>query len=330
MTPGEKPVLSNGQASGFRTVAGPAHGGVLQPGHKPLVVTVEGKDYFVGHSAEIGLSPEDRSVTLSPEWAFDTASRAILYYVFSRVIMEQKLEDKAEVTFHLITGIPQSYFLSGAKKLHALLKGTHVYRFRDREWTVHCPVVDILPQAMGAYYYAISSLLGDTERDDRVGVIDIGTFTTDFCLAENVEYRAWASDGVTVGISNAHAQLHMMLMQDLGADFSEESIRKAFMTRQVMLRGSSISIEDKIEKVIQTVGESICKSIPSSWDVDTMRLVIAGGGAQNHYFGEWLENKYPHASIMKENPYNAIVLGYMVFGDSVPQDDVDQDRTSES
>lgn len=303
---------------GFHTAAGPAHTGLIQPGHKPVTVDFDGNTFFVGQTAEIGLAPTQRADTLSDSWAFEKANRAILYHIVALAAKENGLDlsSDEEINVHLISGLPQAFYQGNGERLAQTLMGSHKFKHCDQQMRVNFIQVDIVPQAMGAYYHGLYTMMSEDESEGRIGVIDIGTYTTDFCLAENVEYRAWASDGAAVGISDLKRTLKQILLKDFGSEFSDESIMKTFMTRQVLLRGSIIEVGDRVDDAIQSVASQLTAKIPASWDVDTMHLILAGGGAQPMFFGEWFtkSNKYQHTRVMKSNPFNAIVLGYAIYG----------------
>jgi hypothetical protein len=300
---------------GFKTAVGPARAGLIQPGHKPLIMEFDDSSFFVGQTAEIALPPEQRTQSLSKQWAFEKGNRALVYYALERALTEAGIEPSADpIPVSMVTGLPQEYFSEGADSLKKEMLGIHNFRFKDRIWRVEIERVDVVPQAMGAYYYAASSVLTEEESEQRIGVIDIGTYTSDFCLSEGINYRAYESGGASIGISALHEDLRRGLLAETGIKYSDESIEKAFRTRHVLMKGASLNVDGFIENAMQGVGENLLKSIPRTWQIDDMHIILAGGGAQAHYFAPFFAKKIPHIKIIDKTPFNTIVLGYAIYG----------------
>ena len=301
----------------FRTAVGPSRQVTLQPGVKPLVVEFEEKSFYVANTAEVALSVDQRTNTLSPNWAFEDGYRALVYYIIAKALTGEGVEPSdTPIRLRLITGLPQAYYENGAEKMRNLYSGTHRFRHSGQVWVVEMIDVQVVPQAMGAYYSAVETLLSEDEATERVGIIDIGTFTTDFCLSENVQYHAYESGGVSIGVSTLVASLKAALNRDLGYDYTDESLRKAFERKAVLVRSQQLDISEQLNEVITQAGKNLQKSLPSSWDTNTMYLVLAGGGGADYFFGDFFKEAYPHIKVIS-SPENAIVLGYAIYGASL-------------
>lgn len=298
----------------FRTAVGPSRAVSIQPGVKPLTIEFEDKSFFVSQTAENALAPSERTNTLSQNWAYEDGHKALLFYVLARALSGNNVEPSDEpISIRLVTGLPQAYYEGGAEKVVNMLQGTHRFRHMGKTWVVNLVEVHVVPQAMGAYYTATETLLTESEATERVGIIDIGTFTTDFCLSEDVQYHAYESGGVPVGVSTLVGQLKAVLSRDLGSDYTDDSVRKAFERRQVLLQGETRDVSKQVNEVITQMGKVLVKSLPETWDTDAMYLVLAGGGGVAHFFGDFLRNEFKHIKIIDE-PASAIVLGYSIFG----------------
>lgn len=298
----------------FRTAVGHSRATCIQPGVKPLLVDFEDKSFFVGQTAENALDPADRTNTLSSNWAYEDGHKALLFYVLARALSGNNVEPgENPINIRLVTGLPQAYYEAGAEKVVNLLSGTHRFRHAGKTWVVNLMDVQVVPQAMGAYYTATETLLNENQSTERVGVIDIGTYTTDFCLSENVQYHAYESGGTPIGVSTLVAQLKSVLSRDLGFEYTDESVRKAFERREVLVRGETVAVGEQVDEVVTQMGKVLQKSLPGSWDTNAMYLVLAGGGGDQHFFGDFLRKEYPHIKVI-DTPASAIVLGYAIFG----------------
>lgn len=298
----------------FRTAVGPSRNITIQPGVKPLIVEFEDKSFFVGQTAENALSPEHRVNTLSANWAYEDGHRALIFYVIARALTAKNIQPSEQpIPIRLITGLPQAYYESGAEKVQNLMQGVHRFRHAGCTWVIEMIDVQVVPQAMGAYYAAIETLLSADEASERVGIIDIGTYTTDFCLSEDVQYHAYESGGVPIGVSTLVAQLRAVLERDLGFNYSDDSVKKAFDRKQVLVRGETRDVSAQVDEVLGQIGRQLEKALPDSWDTSAMYLVLAGGGGQPQFFGNYLKKEYPHIKTVT-SPENAIVLGYAIYG----------------
>ena len=298
----------------FRTAVGPYRAATLQPGVKPLIVEFEDHSFYVGATAEVALSPEQRTNTLSSQWAFEDGHRALVYYILARALIGEGIEpSETPIPLRFITGLPQAYYEGGAEKLRNAYSGVHRFRHDGKQWLINLVDIQVVPQAMGAGYMAMETHLSESEAAERVGIIDIGTYTSDFCLSEDVQYHAYESGGVPIGVSSLLKVLKSILERDLGHNYTDESLRKAFERKNVLVRSQTVDITPQIEEAISQVGRSLQKSLPSSWDTNTMYLVLAGGGGAPYFFGDFFKAAYPHIKVVA-TPENAIVMGYAIYG----------------
>ena len=301
----------------FKTAVGPSRQVTLQPGVKPLTVEFEDKSFFVASTAEVAVSVEQRTNTLSANWAYEDGYRALVYYIIAKALTSEGVEpSETPIRIRLITGLPQAYYEGGAEKVRNMYSGAHRFRHAGQAWVLDLVDVEVVPQAMGAFYSATETLLSDEESEERVGVIDIGTYTTDFCLSEDVQYHAYESGGVPIGVSTLVASLKTVLERDLGFMYTDDSLKKAFERKTVLVRSESQNIAAQIEEVVTQAGRTLQKALPKSWDTNTMYLVLAGGGGAEYFFGEFFQKEYPHIKIIT-SPENAIVLGYAIYGSAL-------------
>lgn len=316
-TPGQHAEDMRKLVKSFKTAVGPSRQVTLQPGVKPLLVEFEDKSFFVASTAEVALSVEQRTNTLSSNWAYEDGYRALVYYIIAKALTSEGIEpSETPISIRLITGLPQAYYEGGAEKVRNMYSGAHRFRHAGQNWVLDMVDVQVVPQAMGAFYAATETLLSDDESEERVGVIDIGTYTSDFCLSEDVQYHAYESGGVPIGVSTLVAALKTVLERDLGFAYTDDSLKKAFERKTVLVRSASQDITRQIDEVVVQAGRALQKALPSTWDTNTMYLVLAGGGGAEYFFGKYFQKEYPHIKVIT-NPESAIVLGYAIYGSAL-------------
>lgn len=301
----------------FKTAVGASRSVTLQPGVKPLIIEFEDKSFFVASTAEVALPIEQRTNTLSPNWAYEDGYRALVYYIIAKALTSEGIEPSdTPISIRLITGLPQAYYESGAEKVKNMYSGSHRFRHAGQSWVLDLVDVQVVPQAMGAFYSATETLLTNDEAQERVGVIDIGTYTSDFCLSEDVQYHAYESGGIPIGVSTLVSALRVVLERDLGFVYTDDSLRKAFERRTVLVRTNAQDVGKQIDEVVSQAGKQLQKALPASWDTNTMYLVLAGGGGANYFYGDFFKKAYPYIKVIP-NPESAIVLGYGIYGSAI-------------
>lgn len=309
------------QVQSIKTLVGLAKDGAIQPGHKPQIIKFNDQEYFVGQTVDIMLSPTERVNTLSRDWASEDGHLALIFYIIACVLNSHNIDcSVSPQDIRIVTGLPQAFYADGADKMRKAIQGEHTFHYQGKNFQINITDVEIVPQAMGGYFSAASSFLNDDEVSQRVGIIDIGTYTTDFCLAEELEYHAWESGGQSIGVSNLISTLGDIIEREFGSRYSQESLQKAFKSRAILSRASMVPIDRQINEAVATIGNKLIQSLPKEWQTDAMHLVLAGGGAEKYFFGEFMRSKFPHIQIM-DNPSTAIVLGYAIYGNDIFEKD---------
>jgi len=90
--------------------------------------------------------------------------------------------------------------------LAARLRGEHTFRLgQGSNLTVTVTEVQVVPQPFGTLFNSILNergrLVSEEMAASRLGIIDIGTHTTDYILVEGLRYVEKGSDSIGTGMS---------------------------------------------------------------------------------------------------------------------------------
>lgn len=177
--------------------------------------------------------------------------------------------------------------------------------------------VQVVPQAMGALYSATETLLSDEKSIPNAWVLSTLARSRRIFACPKTWCTTHESGGAPIGVSALVSSMRTVLERDLGFNYTDESIKKAFERGTVLVRSAPHDIQkQRWMKLITQSGRQLVKATPPSWDTNTMHLVLAGGGGADHFFPEkFFKKEYPHIKVIS-HPENAIVLGYGIYGAS--------------
>lgn len=86
---------------------------------RPLVVEFEDKSFYVGNTAEVALSPDQRTNSLRcpPNDLRGWLPAPLVYYIVAKALTSEGIEPSdTPIQVHLITGLPQAYYEVGAER----------------------------------------------------------------------------------------------------------------------------------------------------------------------------------------------------------------------
>lgn len=275
--PGE--VLPGRRATGLRVDQ-------LEAAVKPLQPRPEAEEtYLVGALALRAPQPtrpfaDDKAHALGTQ---------VLTAVALALAMRRHGED-----IHLATGLPYAQFVrrEARRGLIQALEG--------REWVVRFPRagnvarrvrigrVTVYPQAVGALYAFLSSGHPEAETLVReggaVGLIDIGTKTTDFVVVDlpEMEFRADLCGTVPVGMSSVHAAVRAHIEQRTGLILDEAQVEQAVLAGELRTRHGILDLRDVIQREYRALAEQIANRLEIRWQQRGLyrHIVLAGGGAE--------------------------------------------------
>lgn len=268
-----------------------------------------GQAYFVGQLAlkqsSLSWTLLDRSRNASE------ASLLLAHAAFSELGVEGPI--------HLVTGLPVDHY-ADKDALVNLLKGSHTIR-RAGQPSRLVEVTDVIValQPFGPLFDVIFNHEGKVQNPSvakgRNGVIDIGTFTTDWVVYDNGEYVESLSGSTDVAMGAIHHRLIRVIDETYGLKLG--SIHEADMAlRQgyVKQRGQRHPIGELAEPIIASTSRVILSRIINQWketDQELDNIFIAGGGAST--IGPYLAGRFPNYVTLPDSE-KSVVTGYFKYG----------------
>lgn len=225
-----------------------------------------------------------------------------------------------EAKLDLVTGLPVSWY--GDKEvLTSALQGRHVVRYRigEKERIARLDVgrVLVVPQPFGSLFSRIiddEGVLVDEElAGGRVGVIDIGTYTTDYILVDRLRYVERGSGSIPSGLSQAYRLLAQAIEDRWGLTLALHEVDRVVRDGAVRVFGMQEPIADLTKPIFSALAEEVLAEAISLWgdgrDLDA--VLVTGGGAA--VIGDRVARRFPHAQLLGD-PAMANVRGFWRYG----------------
>jgi plasmid segregation protein ParM len=215
----------------------------------------------------------------------------------------------------LAVGLPLAYYRAQRESLAARLRRLAAWVSADggEERYVSFGRVLVLPQGAGIVA-AHPELLPEK---GLVGVVDVGTYTTDYLLLEKVPARAEprpvleCCGSAEVGVHLVHRAVAREFQARTGAPLPQEMWEEAARAGSVVYEGKAVDLTDAVEKALADAAQAISQRVLGAWGnragfVST--VILAGGGAL--LLKERLEACLP-SMVVAPDPVYANALGFL-------------------
>ena len=246
-----------------------------------LHVLLDGRSYFVGDFAE--QHSTTRQFTLDQEKLLSEFCK-----VLALTAMGYLYKDTTPV--NIITGLPVGYYREFNQRLSKMLKGQHEISFQKHDGSIDVTCVNInnlriIPQPLGSIFNLLMDENGKiTNRElakQKIGVIDIGFRTTDFCIFHGLQYVERGSSTTDTGISKTFNVIAKKLREESKVNVELYRLYKAIETGFIKIRGKEFNISKIRDAVFAHAASIIASDLDrlwaDDWDVDV--IIISGGGA---------------------------------------------------
>jgi plasmid segregation protein ParM len=272
-----------------------------------LTLEQDGETWFVGQLAQL-----QASEPISPR-ARNRSMRVIQILALSALYRLGIRQERVQ----MVTGLPVAWY-DDREKIKAALVGTHHYAINGEPCTVMIEDVLVVPQPFGSFFRMLLTpqgvLLDESGlRRERVAVIDIGTYTSDYALADQIHYVEEGSGSIPHAMARVYDLLQDRVAQRYGRELSFEEAEEAARTGYFTDRGERVYVGDLLSEVLDGVAERVVGEAQTLWgegrDVAAV-LVTGGGGAMmmNH-----VREVYPHAQLVP-SPQMANAAGFYRYG----------------
>jgi len=273
-----------------------------------LAITVDNKKYFVGELAIKQSEVVSRS--LGRNRIEDTSAKVLLLAALSLYA------EKEDQSFNVITGLPVDYYSTFRDDWSELMLGMHAVKIdngqQEKSKIIKIEKLQIIPQPFGTLYDKILNNEGEikdeTFGDLRIGIVDIGFKTSDFAVADGLEFIDKLSSSSEVAMSTAFNLLTEKFREKYLINKESYQLDKVVETGILRVAGESINVEEHINEAFSIVANKIATEINSIWDKrDLDKIILTGGGGEA--ISKYLLPKFGNMELVKGAQF-ANVRGY--------------------
>lgn len=224
---------------------------------------------------------------LIPTYGMQDRYKQDRYNLLTQFALASVLEGSEEDVL-VVTGVPSSE--KGTIKeedLIDVIKGTHVVSINGEEKIIKVKQVTVLAQPIGSvlslYLDEEGSVEDDSYEDSLIGVIDIGSGTTDIDQVEDLR-REGATPSLPEGISDVYTDIvEYVRKENPNLTVSIQDIEFNFETGiyRESKRTASIDFTKEKEKAVKKLADKIIQHLAQTWKTwDKFdEIIITGGGA---------------------------------------------------
>lgn len=288
---------------------------VVEANGHGIAVEVNGRWRFVGEYASV--QSASASQTLDVTRTGSNEQKALFYAVASELVRTN------DERLAVVSGLPVADFDDHNKEaLKAMLEGDHeVTRRGKRARGFTVTGVYIIPQSMGSLFALVLDRRGQLVDGDlargRVGIIDIGTLTTNYILVDRLRYVETGSDSITSGMSEMLGKVAKDLKRDHGLDWALQLglVDQAVRARSVEVFGAPVNIAGLVQPHLEALAETIVSRARSLWGLgaDLRAVVLTGGGSQE--LAPYVRKAYPqNTRTVGGDPQLTNCLGFLRAG----------------
>ncbi|MBN2031769.1 MAG: ParM/StbA family protein [Deltaproteobacteria bacterium] len=258
---------------------------VLNPavndGLRSLHIVLDGQSYFVGDFAE--QQSNARQFTLDQESLISQFAKALALTAVGQLNSSYDI-------INVVSGLPVGFFRQYHQRLSKTLAGSHEITFKtaggiseSRKFSIQR--IKIIPQPLGTLLNLIMNDMGAIVNErltkQKVGIVDIGFRTTDFCLFDALRYVERGSSTTDTGMSRCFGVLSKKLREETGVDVELYRMYDAVEKGFIRIRGKEVNISKAKERLFENAARTIAGDMNRLWadDWDMDAIVVTGGGA---------------------------------------------------
>jgi len=269
--------------------------------------TYRGMKWWVGTFAM--LQARDQLTSLARERT-DTRLLEILY--LAALDLVNALGD-----VYVVTGLPVRWY-ADKEQIVKLFVGSKAVQVNGIWHKANVRDGIVMPQPYGTLFREVLDRAG-VIRDERlargrVGIIDVGTYTTDFVLADGMRFIQKGSDSIEDAMASVYETTARGILDGHGLELSLHEVDRASRSGHFRVYGRTHEIEPYLSPALEQVWTAIEARAVQLWasgkDLDTI-LVTGGGG---YWFAGRIVDKYPHARQVQGDPGFANVEGFYRYG----------------
>lgn len=273
-----------------------------------LAITVDNRKYFIGELAI--KQSEIVSRSLGRNRTEDTSAKVLLLAALALYA------EKDEQSFNVVTGLPVDYYSTFRDEWNQLILGTHSVKVdngqQEKSRVIKVEKLQIIPQPFGTLYDKILNSEGEMVDQSysglRVGIVDIGFKTSDFAVADNLEFIDKSSSSREIAMCTAFNLLTERFREKYFIRKESYQLDKIVESGILRIAGESINVEESINEAFAIVASKIATEINSIWDKKELdKIILTGGGGEA--ISQYLLPKFKNMELVKGAQF-ANVRGY--------------------
>ena len=265
-------------------------------GRAEIALVTEEGDRFVG---ELALLQSRVQWTLLDRSRVEDPSARLLF-----LAALSELVGGGDQRFHVVTGLPVNWY-ADRDKVARQLGGKHIVRRVNGQQIVHRLTVDevlVVPQPFGSLFDVLlgpdGQIVDQELAQGRLGVIDVGTYTTDYVLVDRLRYIERGSGTIATAMSKAYQLIGRSLLDTYGLELRLHQVDQVVREGQVTVFGEARTVDWLADPVLDAISQEILAEAGTLWGDgrDLMAILVTGGGAIA--LGERFRQRYAHARVL--------------------------------
>ncbi len=214
----------------------------------------------------------------------------------------------------VITGLPVEFFGDRPEVIKSFEGVYKITTDRAIKFTVES--VFVAPQPFGSLFRELLDEQGKIANDGiergRVGIIDVGTYTTDFVVSHELRYVQRLSGSIRTGWNEVVSQVQQALGDLHRLELMPHEVDRALQAGEVRVRGEPVSLEELVKPAVADIQTAIIARARDLWGegADLDMILVSGGGGPHLY--DAVREVYPHAHLL-DNAFWANAEGLYHF-----------------
>lgn len=263
---------------------------------KNLIIEVDNEQYFVG---DLAIRQSDlMQSTISDKRINSIENRVLFLTAFALLDGIGTGISK----FNLVTGLPVDEYLQYKDLLIDKLTKDHVIKLvngtKNDNKLIQIERCKVIPQPFGTIFNKLLDDYGNIQDKElasmNIGVIDIGFRTSDYAVANKLEFVDKLSSSTTTALSTAYRIISRKLKEVYDINKPIHQLEEIIRKRSFTYNGKDVDISDLVDKALSLTAGNIVSEInslwPDIWEMDRIYITGGGGLALGDYFNEYLDN----------------------------------------
>jgi len=278
-------------------------------GVEEFPVRFENWCFFYGEQAV--LQSRIQSAIFDRSRVHDTTYKML--FVASLVEMAKQMPDAKRL--NVVTGLPVDFFADRPEVIRSFEGAYRVTTDRVIEFIVES--VFVAPQPFGSLFRELLSESGRIVNNEiergRIGVIDVGMYTTDFVVSDALRYVQRLSGSASVGWSKVVTQVRQALADTYALELTHPEVDRAIQEREVRVRGEALSLEALVTPAVNDLKTAVVARARDLWGAGASLDVVLVSGGGGPYIYDAIRDVYPHARLLN-NAFWANAEGFYRLG----------------